>query len=432
MKKVFLFAFIMSMLCNAIFCDDTANEITQSNEIVYMVIQESRLDDPETGRGIAIISEGEQVFYQGRIKVSTRNIRSGVNGTNEILVRTEQGQEGWIEANHILLKDNQPLSSSVAARRWIFSYYQDIIFERQGVALYKYEPFWLDDYNEAVKYTAIGGLPWWGFFNNPTEFYIRNNLVMIKAILLSDYIDFATTKQEQDNTSILIQCICTYKRSLCPQSHWNTIFNTGEMYQFVFKIDGDYMDVFLDDNPVKICTLIGVDDYFMNVVTGIVQGEYVDLTRIIWPRRADGSMDYPPPLNMSNYIATHRTTDSLRLQDSANTAAKLVTTLPRNTEVQVIETGSISTISGISGSWVKVISSTGYTGWCFDVHLEEIKKPDISYTIGNTATEVSQTDDFIQSDKGSQSLPFGALIAIIGGVVVVAGGVVLFIVKRKK
>ncbi|MDR0322762.1 MAG: hypothetical protein LBI28_14805, partial [Treponema sp.] len=50
----------------------------------------------------------------------------------------------------------------------------------------------------------------------------------------------------------------------------------------------------------------------------------------------------------------------------------------------------------------------------------------------NTAAGISQADDFIQSDKSSQSLPLWALIAIIGGAVVVAGGVVVFIVKRKK
>ncbi|MDR0320559.1 MAG: hypothetical protein LBI28_03580 [Treponema sp.] len=47
----------------------------------------------------------------------------------------------------------------------------------------------------------------------------------------------------------------------------------------------------------------------------------------------------------------------------------------------------------------------------------------------NAAAEISQTDEFIQSGKSSQSLPLWVLIAIIGGVVVLAGGVVLFIVK---
>jgi hypothetical protein len=423
MKQVFLFALIMPMLCSAIFCD----------EIVYVVTQDSVLDRISGGVA-ARVSEGERVFSQGKIR---GNIGVGINPVFEILVKTEQGQEGWIQANHILLENNQPLFDSVSAKRWIFSYYQDIIFERRRDSLYKYEPFWRDDYDDTVKGTWIEGDPWWWRFY-PTDFYIRDNFIDIDNILCLDNIDFVTTKQEQNNTAILIQCICTHKSNFLPQTYWNTISNEGETYKFIFKTDGDYMDVFLDDNPVKICTLIGVDDYFVNGIVGIVKEEYVDLTRITWPRRADGSMDYPPPVDMTNYTATHRTLDNLHLRDTANTSAKLVTTLPKGTEVQLIETGPATTIDGISAYWVKVISGNGYTGWCFSGYLEEIKKPDIVNRVIESqgpdigVAGVNQGNELILHDNKQRFMPLWALIAIIGGAVVLAGGVVFFIVKRKK
>ncbi|MDR0321601.1 MAG: hypothetical protein LBI28_08865, partial [Treponema sp.] len=356
MKQVFLFAFIMPILSTAIFCD----------EIVYVVTQDSELD--RSSGGIAArVSVGEQVFFQGSIRSSHRNIGAGTNRAHEVLVKTEQGQEGWIQANNILLQDNQPLSVSFAARRWIFSYYQDIIFEQRREPLYKYEPFWQEQYDDTVKDTWLSGDPWWWHYSVLTDFYIRNNLIEISYILDCDYIYFTTTKQEQNNAAIIIQCICTDKKNSLPQSHWNTIFNEGETYQFIFKIDGDYMDVFFNNNPEKICTLIGVDEYFVNVIYRIVQEESVDLTRVIWPRRADGSMDYPPPLGID---MTRTYTD------------------------------------------------------IFPV----IEAPSPLLDTDETAAGISQTDEVFETRKDSQSLPFGALIAIIGGAVVVAGGIALLIV----
>ncbi|MDR0322430.1 MAG: hypothetical protein LBI28_13090 [Treponema sp.] len=359
MKQVFLFALIMPMFCSAIFCD----------EIAYVATQNSVLDHRMTGREIAKVSEGEQVFYQGRIRGSQRNRGIGINRVHEILVRTEQRQEGWIQSNHILLQDNQPLSDSVVARRWIFSYYQDIIFESRREPLYKYEPFWHDQYDDTVKNTGIGGDPWWWYYSSPTDFYIRDNLIEISYILGTDLIYFASIKQEQNNIAIVIQCICTH-HNFYPQNYWYTTFNEGETYQFIFKTDGDYIDVFLDDNPEKICTLIGVDEYFVNVIVGIVKGEPVDLTRVVWPRRMDGSMDYPPPIGID---MTRTYTDIFPI----------------------------------------------------------IEKPLPFLNTDDTAAGISQTDEIFETRKGTQALPLLALIAIIGGTVVV-GGVALFVMKRKK
>jgi len=51
-------------------------------------------------------------------------------------------------------------------------------------------------------------------------------------------------------------------------------------------------------------------------------------------------------------------------------AINVVTTLPKGTEVQIFETGPNATIDNITASWVKVVSSTGFTGCCFSGYLE--------------------------------------------------------------
>jgi len=164
----------------------------------------------------------------------------------------------------------------------------------------------------------------------------------------------------------------------------------------------------------------------------------INLSRITWPRRADGSMDYPVPTgvdlsrtyekiiltNTSNFTPTHRATDNLRLRDTANTSGKIVTTLLIDTEVQVIETGASATINDITASWVKVISSTGFTGWCFSGYLEEILG-------GNTVADVVDEGEIsAQKSKEKNSLPLPLLLAIIGGIAVAV--VVVVVVLRKK
>ncbi len=86
--------------------------------------------------------------------------------------------------------------------------------------------------------------------------------------------------------------------------------------------------------------------------------------------QANGSMDYPPPVDMSSYETTHHTTDNLRLRDNSNASSEIVTTLLKGSAVQVLETGAMQTIDGITAPWVKVLSESGYTGWCFSGYLK--------------------------------------------------------------
>jgi hypothetical protein len=213
---------------------------------------------------------------------------------------------------------------------------------------------------------------------------------------------------------------------------WNR-YKPGDAMTLFLYLDGDYLDIYVDGRDILLGNFVKVGREFIRQYQSLIKTNTCDLSKITsWPRRADGSMDYPPPLNMSNYVATHQTLDNLRLRDTANTSAKLVATLPKGTEVQVIETGPVTTIDGISAPWVRVTGGNGYTGWCFSGYLEEIKKPDI----GNSVIEsqgpdigvagVNQGNELILHDNKQRSLPLWALIAIIGGAVVLAGGGGLF------
>jgi hypothetical protein len=211
-------------------------------------------------------------------------------------------------------------------------------------------------------------------------------------------------------------------------------------FDLLFIRDNDYMEMYLDTVENHFATFVKVNKDIVDALNTLLENNTCDLSKITsWPRQADGSMDYPPPLNMSNYVATHRTLDNLRLRDTASTSAKLVTTLPKGTEVQVIETGPATTIDGISAHWVRVTSGNGYTGWCFGGYLEGIRTPDVGNSVIesqgpdiSTGVIEGQVNELIRHDNKQRFMPPWAVLAIIGGAVILAGGVVLFIVKRKK
>jgi len=289
MKKAWLL--ILLFVANNIYCDN----------IIYVVTQDSVLYNRNA---INInVKKGDILFSQGNIDLNY------IDGYR-IFVRNDQGFEGFIDSNHILLQDNEQLSYLLTSKHWIFSYYLEILSKNNGEELFKHEPFWNTDY-ENYSVRADGFSPHWSFRFYPICFNIQNNVMEIYSILYSNFIQFVYTNQYEDNNIIFLELICINKSSR-PQEHFlNRMFNIGEKYILILKIDGDYMDVYVGDETNKISTLIGVDDNFKKIIRNISARntnyynsnlEISDIFRIThWPRRADGSMDYPPPfVNNSN------------------------------------------------------------------------------------------------------------------------------------
>ena len=84
---------------------------------------------------------------------------------------------------------------------------------------------------------------------------------------------------------------------------------------------------------------------------------------------------------------THYTTDNLRLRSSDVLTSSIITTLPQYTAFRIIETGKTERIDGITAPWVKVITQTGYTGWCFSGYISPIESnviEDIALSFSNT------------------------------------------------
>ncbi len=411
MRKYILFALILLVFCKSVYCES----------ITYVTLQDSYLE--QNFVRTATVTERDILIFRNRIREHS-----------QIFVRTENGKEGWINTAHISLKDSLPLTDSITSKYWTYSYYQDIISKRNGEVLFEYEPFWQNEYDDFIMRSMGDKISWWRY-SSPTRFDIRDTVCSIHNFSVSGYIDFVNTKIQQDNNIITIQVICVNKSDDHPEYYLNQIFNEGETYSLIFKIDGNYMDVFVNNEEKKLCTLIGVEESFIKTINSITKDEPFDLSQIIWPRRANGTMDYPPPIDMNSYKTTHHTTDNLRLRDNPNTSSLMVTTLSKGSAVQVLETGEMQTIDGITAPWVKVLSESGYTGWCFSGYLEAIPKEEPVIVPVSTTPEPSEHTENIEPVRSdiSKTNVFDTPIpvAVGGGIVLVAVGIIL-VVKRKK
>jgi hypothetical protein len=297
----------------------------------------------------------------------------------------------------------------------------------------------------------------WSWFAGSMRFAIIDSFVLVSGIFVNDSIDFATISQLYDDGTVTLHVLCTWKSNVLPQSPLNIRFSEGETYRLTFRIDGDYMDFFIDDDEEATATLVGVDGYFREAVREFFQhGTKADLSRIVWPRRADGSMDFPPPEGVSfSFNPTHKTTDRLRVRDNPTTDSAIVTTLDTGTQVQVLETGNQETIGGITAPWVKMLAENGFTGWAFSGYLEtlapEQENPDsVNVNTTNLERENVKTENpetananppnpelenvetqNLDSENPKSSFPV-LTFAIIGGIILVSGVAVVAVLAKPR
>jgi len=140
----------------------------------------------------------------------------------------------------------------------------------------------------------------------------------------------------------------------------------------------------------KSVTKIGLNVFLENQLTAIIIGTNVNLEEIYPGGEAyitssfndsfddfynkNGKRAGIYTLNNNKWSwravsATHRTKENLRLRENYNTSSNVVTTMLKGTEVQIFETGPNDTIDGITAPWVRVVSGTGFVGWCFSGYL---------------------------------------------------------------
>ena len=80
-----------------------------------------------------------------------------------------------------------------------------------------------------------------------------------------------------------------------------------ELFTVLLIPDGDYIDLYLENKNTLIDTFVFVNRETVIQINNLKRGLPVDLTQVVWPRRADGSMDYPPPITVADTTFANNT-----------------------------------------------------------------------------------------------------------------------------
>ena len=123
----------------------------------------------------------------------------------------------------------------------------------------------------------------------------------------------------------------------------------------------------------------------------ILKGNKCDLSKITWPRHADGTCDYEDTSSVktittpSTNVAKNKTmtvSENLKLRSGEATTTQVLTVMQAGTKVKILELGKAENIDGINSNWVKVevlsgakdrdgkAIRTGTVGWCYGGYLE--------------------------------------------------------------
>jgi len=137
------------------------------------------------------------------------------------------------------------------------------------------------------------------------------------------------------------------------------------------------MDVYLDSLDSHFATFAKVDVAILGELQRLIDANTVDLSRITsWPRRADGTMDFPPP--------------------AGSPVAQEIHAAATQPEVYIAD-------------------------------ISEEQSPPVMATIPE-----AQPSPVPETRNHENRMPPWTLFALIGGTAVVIGGVVLLFVRRKK
>ncbi|MDR0320550.1 MAG: hypothetical protein LBI28_03535 [Treponema sp.] len=305
MKKQIITIILLLSLVVVSFCQD--NYYANRDEVLYEDYS------PMYGQ-VGMINEGDPVFIvEGGIE---RDVSPSGDIVYRIILQTEDGKVGWLALDAVSVVDSKILPNEITNSEWTLSYYLDVLNSGNRETLFTYEPFWRDNY---YKYKDMNAMYpgdekiWYESAEYPTVFDFKTIYNVIRDLSNGNFYELINGKISESNGMFSCTIVCTHKRVSLGGTGLERHFPLNEKGTMALRLDGDYLDVYINDN--KMFTLIKLSEDMRTQYRSLMSNNTCDLTRIVWPRRANGSMDYPPPANhavdSSSLDANITTTDGL-------------------------------------------------------------------------------------------------------------------------
>ena len=163
----------------------------------------------------------------------------------------------------------------------------------------------------------------------------------------------------------------------------------------ILKFDGDYLYVYLNDLKTLYGTFCRINNATLDEYNKLIKTGKCDLSKVTWPRHADGTCDYDGSKSTSTVsktttpstnVAVNKTMTAyknLKLRSAEATSSSVITVMSSGTKVKILQLGEPEKIDGMNSNWVKVEVQksakdrdgkeikAGTVGWCYGGYLKE-------------------------------------------------------------
>jgi len=287
------------------------------------------------------------------------------------------------------------IDNSYFSEAWLL----DVLKSKDRITVFKYtdiyhdtlfdfgEDSWSAKWYEVVKTDRIKVLEYEYFGVKEKKGIVFNMSMVIEKISFSKINE---TKYEGIFKENLDSNIDNEENSVM---NWSNIRKMRK-FKVRFVFDGDYLYIYDSQvdgsNEELFFTFVNINTDTYNELENLIRNNKCDLSKVTWPRHADGSCDYEngTTLVASSSSATNITVskimyvkENLKLRSAEVTSSNVLTVMSVGTKVKVIELGKEETIDNIKSNWVKVeiisgkdrngnILKSGMTGWCYGGYLE--------------------------------------------------------------
>jgi hypothetical protein len=199
-----------------------------------------------------------------------------------------------------------------AHKRWVISYYLDVLRSQNRDTFLKYEKAYIDWLLERERGT-----------NYPGDWY--EGTLDYESLIFFDAVIIMGGLHRHTFFIMDISPFSTGYKITMSGDKWFALYETNppalpfpryserQNFDMIFIPDGDFMDVYLDTLDNHFASFAKVDTAVLEELHALVETNIVDLSRIVWPRRADGTMDFPPPVVSSNAPAQQVVDESIEI-----------------------------------------------------------------------------------------------------------------------
>ena len=359
----------------------------------------------------------------------------------------------WMYTDALQVVDSELLTQENSLIRIIPEYYLEVLSKKKLAMIFEKQPLWLKTLEEC-KSGKYGPDSLEDFFH-PEDYLLSNTIVSFSQH------NFYMVKNIETIDDCKMLTLLRYRDTLDESMNEDVYSDIYKKYQkdayikLFVQFDGDYVDLWINSKDNFMGRYIIAPDVLCEQIHEFMATKDIDLSKVTWPRHADGTCDYDNANVSTTAVAdggpdtstekaavskpapavgkTATVTENLRLRTDDKTMAEVVTTLVAGARVKVFAPGREDTIDGIASNWVQVevfggakdkdgnAIEAGTVGWLFGGYLSEVE-----------STESERANEEASTAKEATALPIVPIAASVVALAVLLAVILLVVAKKRK